>query len=321
MPYIYQSCYFLIKFQINCVLTVVEVVVVLHRGEVVEDLRPEVVVTRYFLKLVRFNFCFLVFKNVGSSYDCFSKLISSAKTFHISAKMSKRKCDEAEEMGKRLRWQNEDEIVDAEPRKEPLLDRLLLLDKHQLIGILGSLAAENRHIGLQIDALLPRPSIANVLFVFAGLQKQLLEALPYNKSGHDGSDYAYNRVHLHLKNIEKCVMHHIDQFSFVNSGHKQLEYAHETFQYLHLATNVAHSLPVWDTPAHNKCKHSLYNVLARQWLIVIPAVARTCLEQGRVPVAIVAEWAQHLNEHCAKVSGQFAFNDALHLFKIGRAHV
>ncbi|KAJ3213663.1 Tethering factor for nuclear proteasome sts1 [Clydaea vesicula] len=199
------------------------------------------------------------------------------------------------------------------------LEKILpTLEKDQLLSIVKTLIQNFPQLNTQLQTLIPKPSLSNVTSLLQNLEKKLQNSFPYSKNGTDRSDYSFNRTRPILTEITETIVNYLPFFTVSSSysPEKDHEFPNNSVEYLHLATNAIHRLPVWSNEKNNvEIKHVMYMMLAKSWRQVISEIGRRVVEEGKVfPSRGVNEWARYIHFHNNEVNGHFGFNAVLSEF-------
>ncbi|KAJ3369247.1 Tethering factor for nuclear proteasome sts1 [Kappamyces sp. JEL0680] len=163
--------------------------------------------------------------------------------------------------------------------------------------------------------LLPRPTLALTLGILEGLEKKLLDSIPYSRLGPDRSDYSFNRVRGQMDELRGSLLQYLDFFTLPVSYPSSLyhEYPGESFAYLHATTSLVHRLPIWSNEERTaELKDPLYERLGRHWRITVNEVCRRANQEGKVFGShVVGEWAHNLSFHNTQVGEKHGFKEAL----------
>lgn len=214
------------------------------------------------------------------------------------------------------------QLVQAQQQQQttpPSLERVLgNLNKEQLVEIISTLVQKHPDLQSELSELIPRPTLNSAAALITQAEKALAEAFPYSKFGSERSDYAFNRVRPQLEGLQQLIYHYLDHFVSPESypTHMQHEYPGTAFGYLHLATSVAHRLPLWQSEMHNNAtKGQLYEKLGRRWGMAVAEVGKFVKEGKVYGSAAVGEWARNLHQHSLDVKGEYGFGEAFEEFK------
>jgi hypothetical protein len=191
---------------------------------------------------------------------------------------------------KRIRWNLVKELEQSEssasfsspPRpavvaQQQLGDLLQGVDKEELIRIITTLTSQDPSLEEKVALLLPRPTLTLTLGILEGLEKKLLESIPYSRLGPDRSDYSFNRIRGQMDELRGSLLQYLDFFTLPISYPSSLdhEYPGESFSYLHATTALVHRLPIWSNEERNsELKDPLYERLGRHWRITVTEVSR-----------------------------------------------
>jgi protein Cut8 len=132
--------------------------------------------------------------------------------------------------------------------------------------VLQSICERNPHIGAEVTATAPRPSVQSTLEVLARYESEFRQAFPL---GRPSSDYAYNRVRHHLIELLEALKDFTPHFLPPHETQTATSLA-----FLDGATGVIHGLPDWDNFQHNRHKGEAYEEMAKAWAIVIREAAK-----------------------------------------------
>ena len=167
--------------------------------------------------------------------------------------------------------------------QQQLCDLLQGLEKSEIIRIITRLTQDDQNLEDRITQLLPRPTLEITVGILSGLEKKLIEAIPYSRLGPDRSDYSFNRVKAQIDELRGSLLQYLDFFTLPSSYPSSLqhEYPGESFSYLHQTTSLIHRLPIWSNQERNReLKDPLYEKLAQHWRITIAEVARRVNHEG-----------------------------------------
>jgi protein Cut8 len=132
--------------------------------------------------------------------------------------------------------------------------------------VLQSICEQNPHIGAEVTAIAPRPSVQSTLEVLAKYESQFRQAFPLGRAE---SDYAYNRVRQHLIELLEALKDFTPHFLPPHENQ-----AATSLAFLDGATNIIHTLPEWDNFQHNRHKQEAYEEMAKAWAAVIREAAK-----------------------------------------------
>ncbi|OXV09762.1 hypothetical protein Egran_02469 [Elaphomyces granulatus] len=174
------------------------------------------------------------------------------------------------------------------------LARLLeTLDTDALRSVLQSLCQRHPELGDEVVQTAPRPSVASTLQVLYSYQSTLQSSFPLG--GNPSSDYAYNRVRQHLRNLLEALSDFTPHFLPPNESQ-----ASTSLSYLDGATEIIYSLPRWNTPQHNIPRDSAYEEICKAWILVI----REAAKRGGGIQLQYGGWDQKLTKHNQNSGGK-----------------
>lgn len=188
------------------------------------------------------------------------------------------------------------------PHGGPLpLSRLLeTLSPDQLRGVLRSICDQHPHIGTQIVAAAPRPTVSSALSILSEYQTSLRNAFPYGDR--QSSDYAYNRVRQSLVELLDALRDYTPHFLPPHESQPAT-----SLEYLDGVTHIIHQLPNWDSYQHNRHKHDAYEDISQAWALTIREAAK---KGGGIQLQYNG-WGQKLTRHNTESGGrlQTALNE------------
>ncbi|KAF9429532.1 Tethering factor for nuclear proteasome sts1 [Podila epigama] len=174
------------------------------------------------------------------------------------------------------------------------------LNVSQLVNLISTMVESHPSLAEEIAELVPRPTVSSVETLLSSLETKLQDAFPYTKWGPGRDDYSFNRVRPALEEFVETLIDYTSHFT------SPPEFPTTSFAFLHIATEFAHRLPVWDNAIHNEHKTELMKTLSEYWIKAIQD-ASSKLEDGKMyGQKTVREWAEHLQQHNIKSQGQFA---------------
>ncbi|KAI8324992.1 hypothetical protein GQ54DRAFT_320166 [Martensiomyces pterosporus] len=222
--------------------------------------------------------------------------------------------------------------MDAAAPNEVSLDKLLEpLEDKDLRSLLDALIAQNPHLAAQVRQMVPKPTVNSACSQLVRLERRLLAAFPYNKSGPASDDYTYHRVKPALEELRDTIVMYLDHFTHYGlasnragseqqAGANALAHPAEWFDLLAQATDVAMRMPKWDKKENNEIRRDTLRQLADGWLRAIIATARWTEEGHLVGRDMLSQWAHQL-EHFYSNSGEPAlFQPALQVFQQSFGH-
>lgn len=136
------------------------------------------------------------------------------------------------------------------------------LNADALRSILETVCSQHTDIAADVQRLAPRPDVDAALNVLAGYERQLQAAFPFGDDR--ASDYAYNRVRTHLRNLLDALGDFLPQFLPPHELQPS-----RSMSFLDGATAVVHRLPEWQSFMNNMHKHEAYERLCHAWLLAI----------------------------------------------------
>jgi protein Cut8 len=159
--------------------------------------------------------------------------------------------------------------------------------------LLQNVCDQHPELQYEIVTKAPRPSIDSTLSVLTKYETSFRESFPLGNR--TTSDYAYNRVKLHLQQLIEAVREYTPHFLPPHETQDGLSLA-----YLDSVTDMIHRLPDWDTYAHQRYKHEAYDEISKAWALVIREAAKRAggfhLQFGG--------WDHKLVEHNQKSGGR-----------------
>ncbi|KAJ1649405.1 Tethering factor for nuclear proteasome sts1 [Dispira simplex] len=180
----------------------------------------------------------------------------------------------------------------------PLSKLLEPLSKEQLVQVLEKLVEYHPEAEGSLVTLAPRPTLQSVAGILHTQHKKLMESFPYTKWGPATDDYSFRRVRPTLLELQDTVLHYADHFT------SDEEFPTTAFTYLQQATEMALSLPEWDTATHNALRGGLLNELANFYHRTIHSAARRLSEGKLFGQQTVREWGRGLQQHTRVPHGQ-----------------
>ncbi|KAG0245611.1 Tethering factor for nuclear proteasome sts1 [Mortierella sp. GBA43] len=193
-------------------------------------------------------------------------------------------------------------------KKKSVSKLIATLSTTQLINLIDTLVDSHPELADEIGDLVPRPTVASVQPLFNSLETKLQESFPYTKWGPGRDDYSFNRVKPVVEELVETVTDYTNHFTSPS------EFPTNSFSYLHMATDVCHRLPNWDSAANNEPKKNLYKSLEDSWIKTIRNASEK-VEQGRMfGQMTVEEWAKNLQQH--NITSQGMFSSAIEEFKL-----
>lgn len=174
------------------------------------------------------------------------------------------------------------------------LNRLLeTLDADSLRSVLQSICERHPHLGTEVVASAPRPTVARAVEVLSQYQDKLRDAYPFG--GNRGSDYAYNRVKQQLTDLIDALTDFTPHYLPPNETQTTV-----SLNYLDHATKVIHDLPEWDSQSHKHHKDNAYDEISRAWALVIAEGSKRgggfSLHSGR--------WDETISKHNEQSGGR-----------------
>ncbi|KAJ1940064.1 Tethering factor for nuclear proteasome sts1, partial [Linderina pennispora] len=198
--------------------------------------------------------------------------------------------------------------------KDVTLDKLLEpLEEKDLRSLLDMLITQNPGLATQVRDLVPKPTVNSACSQLVRLERRLLAAFPYNKSGPLADDYTYHRVKPALEELRDTIVMYLDHFThygLVSSRSTAavqtdnvLTHPAEWFDLLAQATDIAMRMPKWDRREHNEIRRDTLRLLADGWLRAIMATARWSEEGHIMGRDMVSQWGYQL-DHFYQNSGE-----------------
>jgi protein Cut8 len=167
------------------------------------------------------------------------------------------------------------------------------LDTDALRSVLQSVCQRHPELGDEVVQTAPRPSVASTLQVLNSYQSTLQSSFPLGRNS--SSDYAYNRVRQHLKNLLEALSDFTPHFLPPNESQ-----ASTSLSYLDGATEIIYNLPRWDTLQHNIHRDSAYEEICKAWILVI----REAAKRGGGIQLQYGGWDQKLIKHNQNSGGK-----------------
>ncbi|KAF2210448.1 hypothetical protein CERZMDRAFT_60681 [Cercospora zeae-maydis SCOH1-5] len=176
------------------------------------------------------------------------------------------------------------------------LPRLLeTLSADQMRQILQNICDQHPELQQELVTKAPRPSVESTLQVLSRYETTFQQAFPLGNR--PTSDYSYNRVRTHLRELIDAVREYTPHFLPPQETSDSI-----SLQYLDSVTNMIHRLPDWDTFQHQRHKNEAYDEIAKAWALVIKEAAKRAggfhLQFGG--------WDHKIVEHNQKSSGKMA---------------
>ncbi|KAG2220426.1 hypothetical protein INT45_000651 [Circinella minor] len=184
---------------------------------------------------------------------------------------------------------------------------LASLDKDKLIHIIHTLFDTHPELRQDIMNYIPAPSVHTAAVVLNNLEKRLNDSFPYNRNGPSRNDYTFSRVRASLVELIDTTIQYADHFTLSTA------FPPQAFAFLHIATTLAHRLPVWDSDVNNELKRDLYRVLDECWKSASRCAASKIREGESYSLLAVKEWAKNLAEH-NHYTGNLFFTEAVQEF-------
>ncbi|KAF8928062.1 Cut8 six-helix bundle-domain-containing protein [Dissophora ornata] len=192
-------------------------------------------------------------------------------------------------------------------KKKSVSKLIATLSASQLISLVDTLVDSHPSLAEDIANLVPRPTVASVQSLLNSLETKLQEAFPYTKWGPGRDDYSFNRVKPALEELVETLLDYTNHFT------SPPEFPTTSFSFLHIATEVCHRLPNWDSAANNELKKNLYKSMEEFWIKAIRD-AGSKLQEGKIYGHVtVQEWAKNLEQH--NNTSQGMFSSAIEEFK------
>jgi len=198
---------------------------------------------------------------------------------------------------------------DSESEDFSVLEKYLgVLSKEQLVSLISNLGNSHPHIYPLIHKLLPKPTIPSIKDFFLQLEQKLMKSFPYNRNGNGRDDYSFNRVKSVLIEIKDYIISFASYFSKSPS-----DFPHTSFDYLHLATQFAASLPEWDNPNNNLIRIEILTRLKAFWRSWMDNLSRQT-GYGRIwGRDVVQNWWESIKKQFPELVPKY--DDLLSLFK------
>ncbi|PIA17386.1 hypothetical protein COEREDRAFT_80699 [Coemansia reversa NRRL 1564] len=228
-------------------------------------------------------------------------------------------------------------MMDAAAPNEITLDKLLEpLEEKDLRLLLDTLISQNPHLAGQVRQLVPKPTVNSACRQLVRLERRLLAAFPYNKSGPAPDDYTYHRVRPALEELRDTIVMYLGHFTHYglasgsngssddvardesNQGvlsSNALSHPAEWFDLLTQATDVAMRMPKWERQENNAIRHETLRQLAEGWLRAIMATGRWTEEGHIVGRDMLSRWAQQLQHFYSATGEGVLFEPAVQVFQ------
>lgn len=132
--------------------------------------------------------------------------------------------------------------------------QLLSLSSAQLVNLVAELVDSRPGLKQEIQHKLPEPDLTGQSQRLSQLTHNIYRALPRSRICSSRGAMCYRRVYVHLAAFKKFCLHQGRHLVRCRSWKAVIEYSLMAWHY---TTN----LPIWDNPAHNKCKESCFQGL------------------------------------------------------------
>ena len=143
------------------------------------------------------------------------------------------------------------------------LPRLLeTLDADLLREVLQQICTRHPTLAVEVEQSAPRPSVTSALAVLKQYENSLQDAFPFG--GDHTSDYAYNRVRQHLRQLLDALADFVPHFLPPNETQSS-----QTLNFLDGATDIIHRLPEWQSFQNNLHKQNAYEEISKAWTLAI----------------------------------------------------
>ncbi|KAJ2791533.1 Tethering factor for nuclear proteasome sts1 [Coemansia guatemalensis] len=228
-------------------------------------------------------------------------------------------------------------MMDAAAPNEVTLDKLLEpLEEKDVRLLLDTLISQNPHLASQVRQLVPKPTVNSACSQLVRLERRLLAAFPYNKSGPVSDDYTYHRVRPALEELRDTIVMYLGHFTHYGlagsststsndmarnepnqelSSGNALSHPAEWFDLLSQATDVAMRMPKWEKQENNAIRHDTLHQLADGWLRAIMATVRWTEEGHIVGRDMLSRWAQQLQHFYSATGEAVLFEPAVQVFQ------
>ncbi|KAI5359781.1 Putative tethering factor for nuclear proteasome Cut8/Sts1, Cut8/Sts1 superfamily [Septoria linicola] len=148
------------------------------------------------------------------------------------------------------------------------LPRLLeTLSADQMRQLLQNICDQHPELQQELVTKAPRPSIESTLQVLSKYEDSFRQAFPLGNR--PTSDYSYNRVQTHLRELIDAVREYTPHFLPPHETADSI-----SLTYLDSVTNMIHRLPDWDTFQHQRYKNEAYDEIAKAWALVIKEASK-----------------------------------------------
>ena len=174
------------------------------------------------------------------------------------------------------------------------LPRLLeTLDADSLRSVIKTIVDRHPPLASEVIASAPRPNVSSTIDVLKSYETLLRNSFPFGGSA--SSDYAYNRVRMHLIALLDALSDFTPHFLPPNETQ-----ATQSLNYLDGATNLIHRLPNWDNFQNNVHKQNAYDEIGKAWAIVLGEASKRA---GGIQLQY-GGWDVKLKEHNEKSGGK-----------------
>merc|ERR1719234_199993 len=116
------------------------------------------------------------------------------------------------------------------------------LSKNQLVDLLTSLTATDPNIASDLQKLLPKPDLSELITHLTYLSENIYKAIPVR--AHSSMDHAFYRVSVHLSAFKKSLLE--DLAMLLEAG----QWA-SVLEYVIMAWEIVGATPVWANHVHN----------------------------------------------------------------------